>query len=277
MNDLVANNTTRQLDKILSSDDRRLFHTLDDRALETIAERMPEVYRANRIHGKKNTQTQGILMTLTMLADTSPYRVLRQCLAQIENKRIAVKDNMFRMERKKIFLEKAKVQKPKDGFDKELLALKVAKLKSDIEDQAIYLEGALKQLAMYQDVYLQVCRNNNIPEKWDEQDMEDMEVRFHLRMAFLHAYRDIMNNGRLGLGTLEYLQQFGVHPHTAFRLTMSYVDDRAKKADEGGEADYEDLENWLDVMVERYKDQYKKVLKRLGIESLTVDWTLYRE
>ena len=60
--------------------------TMTPDKIQKISERMVEMERANNSLGRRNTQTTNQLMTLTMLTD-SPYRRLRQCLAQIEKKK----------------------------------------------------------------------------------------------------------------------------------------------------------------------------------------------
>ena len=64
--------------------------TMTPDKIQKISERMVEMERANNSLGRSNTQTTNQLMTLTMLTD-SPYRRLRQCLAQIERKKEALK------------------------------------------------------------------------------------------------------------------------------------------------------------------------------------------
>ena len=63
--------------------------TITDEKLAIISQKMVAIDRANNTAGRSETQTTNQLMTLTMLTD-SPYRRLRQCLAQIEKKRGAL-------------------------------------------------------------------------------------------------------------------------------------------------------------------------------------------
>lgn len=271
--------TTRAADGALAK-----FHTFDDKSLAKIASGMPEINRATRSLGRRNTQTTNRLMSLTMLADASPYRVIRQCLAQIENKRNAIKENRFKILRDKVNLEKlwAEIQDiyldpDANQYDIQLKEIELEELSTKIADSMLYVEGALKELASFQSSYQQVCRNNNIPENWAEKDAEEAEVRHHLRMAFLHAYRDIMAHGRLGMGTLEYLQQFGIHPHAAEAIVKGYITDTYAKVSAKKLIDYEDLEKFLDIVEEHFKDAYKDVLKRIGLDSLYEQWYMYEE
>lgn len=301
------------------------FHTFDNDKVAKIANNMPEINRATRSLGRRNTQTTNRLMTLTMLSGTSPFQVIKQCLAQIENKRNAIKENRYKIMRERLEVERIQkniinTEEEIDDLKKfidqniteekykeyknelEMLEIDLVGLKIDLEektsglsDSMLYIEGALKDIASFQSSYDQVRRNNNIPKDWDEKDLEEAEVLHHLRMAFLHAYRDVMAHGRLGIGTLEYLQQFGVHPSQAALDTKKFVakiDSKiinqkrnpitGKSTDvslnDSVELDYEeDLEKWLDEMVKKNSDKYKKVMKRIGLENLHEDWYMYTE
>ena len=250
----------------------------DEKKLAKIAAGMPEIHRATRVYGRKNTQTSNRLMTLTMLADASPYHVIRQCLAQIENKKNALRDSKFRYLKSCVkldkFLHDLECEKKKDQPDEfkiRMLEIKIAERKEGLADATLYIEGALKDLASFQSSYQQICKNKGIPEKWDEEDMEKAEVEHHLRMAFLNAFRNIMATGRPNMGTLEYLQQMGVHPEKAYRQVSDYISSL------NGQADYEHLECWLDKMVEENKDNYLQVLERIGIDQLYETWYQYIE
>ena len=44
------------------------FHSVDEKALAHIADRMPEINRATRVFGKQNSQATGKLMSLNMIS-----------------------------------------------------------------------------------------------------------------------------------------------------------------------------------------------------------------
>jgi len=274
------------------------FSVFDEAKLVKIAENMPEINRATKAFGRKNTQTTNKLMTLTMLADASPYRVIHQCLAQIETKRTAVKENIFKLQKNKVKMKRLNYEMMKlrerqedpetnddpilIGFDIEAKDVKLQELATTVSDSILYLEGALKEIASFQSAYLQIRKNKNIPENWDEEDFEKAEVGHHVRMSFLHAYRDIMAHGRLGMGTLEYLQQFGVNPQTAAQLATKHIQDEQAtiKNGDNGEIElpaYEMLEEWLDNMEEMFADAYLQVLNRIGLDSLHEDWYMFKD
>ena len=180
------------------------FHSIDENALQKISESMGEINRATRVLGRPNTQVTNKLMTLTMLNDTSPYRVLRQCITQIEDRRKAIQDNLNRMRKSNITINRFKEEL--EYLKEELNSLTVkatsfndkmqlVKIRSEIQlketaidfksamisDNMIYIEGALKEIASFQEAYNQILKNHNIPENWDELDVENQEVWFHIR------------------------------------------------------------------------------------------------
>lgn len=272
-------------------DNNDLFQlqTFDKDKLQAIAEYMPEIDRATRSLGRKNTQTTNKLMTLTMLSGASPYRVLRQCLAQIEKSRGALKETRIKL-RKDIVTLAANVkkvtfyQKQLESFELEGLSEidteeKVELLKIDIEDKrtqisdsVLYIEGALKDIASFQTSYRQVCKNKDIPMDWDEEDLEQFEVIHHVKMGFLLAYRDIKAHGSLGMGTLEYTHQFGTIPDTVEKEVRLFLNNIFSQ-----DGDYLALEGWLEQMSLKYKDNYLNVLKHLGLDQLYNQNSMYIE
>lgn len=243
--------------------------TLSNDALNRIEKNMPEINRALQSFGRTNSQTTAKLMSLTMLTSGSPYRVLRQCAAEIQKRYSALEETMFNLREAQI-----KAELIRRTTNDPLTLLQAEKEESKIYNSKLAIEGALKDIASFQEAYNQIRINNNIREDWDEEDFEKAEVIHHTRTAFLHAYRDVMATGLLNMGTLEYLHQFGIHPHAAFNEVRSYIDSIEKNLE--NISDTEHLESWLDTMVEKYHKSYEIAMKRLGLNNLYTDWTMYK-
>ena len=118
-------------------------------------------------------------------------------------------------------------------------------------------------------------KNNNVPADWNEKDFEEAEVEEHVKMAFLHAVRDVMMTSKLNVGTHEYLEQFGIHPYTAFLLVQNYLGSIQKNVQDGNFPSVESLYDFLDQMYDNFKDEYKKAVKRIGLDHLLDDDFLY--
>lgn len=280
MNDLVKKNDMNMVEVFsrLEEDGLVKFHTMNTAKMEQIASNMPAINRGCRSLGKKDTQVTRKLMSLQMISCT-PYRTLRQILAQIENKRSAIKENTYKalitsVEIDRLEDELAETNEVSDlnEYDRKLKMIELHKKKTDLSDSAIYYEGAMKEIGSLQLTYKEVMKNNNIPEDWDERDMEEAEIGEHVRMVFEHFHRDILQTGKPNMGSMEYCQQFGLTPESVWQEVMNYMNDALY--DKGN---IEHLYRWLDDMHEKYKDEYKKCMNRLGIDTLIDEDWLYKE
>jgi hypothetical protein len=243
--------------------------TITDEKLALISERMVEINRATQAVDRKNTQTTSTLMSLTMLND-SPYRRLRQVLAQISRKKSAVEDSYFRLKEDKI-----KAKQFRERGD-ELSIARGERLEYGIQQSTRGIEQALKEIGFFQEIYNEIMVSHNIPENWDEEDSEQEEIEAHLKMAFRHSIRDIMAHGRLGMGTLEYLEQYGVHPQTAQRLVQQYISDNDQSIGTGQAPTVDNLYNFLDQMCEQFKDAHLAVIRRIGVKGIIKNEWLYK-
>ncbi len=151
-----------------------------------------------------------------MLTD-SPYRRLRQCLAQIERKKEALRDAYFKHQKLEVQIKEWEEE------DTELSRIKIAEAKAGMETGKKYIEGALKEIAIFQDAYEEIRNNNNIPVLWDEEDAELDEIRHHIRQAFRQSHRDMILTGSISQGNAEYLEQYGIHLQTARNYIGQYI------------------------------------------------------
>tara|TARA_R110002020_G_scaffold156613_1_gene338854 strand:+ start:1657 stop:2466 length:810 start_codon:yes stop_codon:yes gene_type:complete len=243
---------------------------IDSKKLAKISEKMKEMDRANNSFGKGNTQTTSQLMTLTMLCD-APYRRLRQVLAQIEKKRATLEETAFKLRKSNYRLKKYREKTD------ELSLIKADEIQHNMHRSKLYVEGALKELAMYQDTYDEIKRSHNIPDNWDEMDMEKEEISNHVRMAFRNCLRNMLVTGGMNMGTLEYLEQFGIHPITAKKLITDYLVEVEAMVEEGKYPSVTHLYDFLDRCAEIFQDAHHAVMSRIGIKSLLKDEYMFTE
>lgn len=274
------------------------FRTINEKSLAKINEFMPEVNRAVTICGRSDSQTSASLMTLNMIS-AGPYRVLRQILAQIEKKRSALKENIYNMEEKKleyrmleeqmanlngeILLENgdkamtAAISKPSEkelDIRREQTQLKMDKIASDIVDVIVPIEQAIKNIGSYVERYEEVRKNNNIPDNWDEVDFEEAEIEHHIKSMFRNAIKDRMA-GQFNQGTMEYFEQYGIEPVLAYRLVDNFISKIRNGMENKGAPSIEIRYAFYDEMYETFKDEYKKAMKRIGLDSITqADWLM---
>ena len=250
------------------------FKALDKRTLGEIAAFMPEVDRALASFNKKNSQTTSSLMTLTML-ESGPYRMLRQVLAQINNKRMAIKETYFRICEQVIEADELEAalgqklhEKASIDFEAQRKRLRYFQLKSGIADAMDAYEAALKEIGHYQNAYRQIMKNNGIPENWDEGDFEKAEIEHHVKSIFRNAIRDRMQ-GTHNQGTMEYMEQFGINPVSGYKLVDEYLRDvREGMKGEGQLVDIASHYHFFDRMVGIFGNEWRKVAKRIGLDDI---------
>ncbi|MFW9872271.1 MAG: hypothetical protein ACFFG0_04140 [Candidatus Thorarchaeota archaeon] len=245
------------------------FRTIDEKALVEISEWMPEVNRAVSSFNKKNSQTTASLMQLNMV-DSGPYRVLRQILAQVEKKRMALKDALYKRERKKLLYDELDEKiLNSNGIERKKLELRQQKIGCDIIDSHGHIEGAVKELGALKRRYEEIRKNKGIPENWDEQDFEEAEIEHHIKSIFRNAIRDRLQ-GSHNMGTMEYMEQFGINPITAYSLVDDYIIGIKKFIGGSGKGpDISTHYNFYNRMYETFKDSYKEAMKNVGLDSIT--------
>ena len=244
--------------------------TITDEKLAVIAEKMVEIDRVNHTAGRSQTQTTNQLMSLTMMTD-SPYRRLRQCMSQIERKRTALEESYFKMQKKQLQI--------KLWYEKgdEMSVVRAKEAESGMIRQKDYIDAAFKEIATFQCAYDEIRESHNIPENWDEKDAELAEIDHHIKQAFRQAHRDMVNTGRIGLGNMEYLEQYGIHIQTATKIIADYIASEDKMISEGKLPTVKHLYAFLDRMAETFHDAHKDVMNRIGIKELIKEDFLYLE
>jgi len=244
--------------------------TITDEKLAIIASKMPEINRANHTAGRSQTQTTNQLMSLTMMTD-SPYRMMRQCLSQIERKRSALEESYFKMKKKSIQI--------KQWYEKgdEMSVVKAQEAESQALRQKDYIDGALKEIATFQCSYDEIRKSHNIPEKWDERDAEIAEIDHHIKQAFRQAHRDVVQTGSITGGNMEYMEQYGIHIQTATKIIRDYVASEDEMISQGKMPTVQHLYAFLDSMAVQFNDAHKLVMKRIGIKDLIKEEFLYLE
>ena len=239
------------------------FRTMDEGKLQAISDWMPVVNNKTAAFSKQNSQTTASLMTLTML-ESGPYRTLRQILAQVEKKRAALKEAMYNQEKKKIeylqIMETLEVVEDKLHYAE--LNLERQKIAADLADGTAHIEAALKELGAYKERYYEILKNHNIPEDWSEDDFEQAEIEHHIKSIFRNAIRDRLQGGN-NMGTMEYMEQFGINPAIGYGHVMKYL------ASLNEESDINTLYDFLDAMYDKFKDEYKKAMKLVGLDNIS--------
>ena len=204
-----------------------------------------------------------------MLTD-SPYRRLRQCVTQIEHKKEALIKAFYNYKKTQLKIKDWK----EEGTELALLEIEQAEIEH--EQGKIYVDGALKELAVFQEAYEEIRKNNNIPVLWDEEDAEMDEIRHHIRQAFRQSHRDMILHGTITQGNAEYLEQYGIHLQTARSVIANYIASCEALIEEGKMPNIDNLYEFLDHCVEVFGEEYIKVMNHIGITDLVRSEWLFK-
>ena len=161
--------------------------------------------------------------------------------------------------------------------DTPLSRIKIAEAEAGMANGKKYIEGALKEIGIFQDAYEEIKKNNNIPDEWDEEDAEIDEIRHHIRQAFRQSHRDMILNGSISQGNAEYLEQYGIHLQTARNFIAAYIAGVEKMINEDGKMpNIDHLYEFLDNCVEVFGEEYIKVMNHIGITELVRSEWLFK-
>ena len=229
---------------------------INSAAVAKVNEFLPEIEEKTRAFDRNNSQTTLGLMTLTMLNGQSPMRMMRQVMAEIEKRKMALAE--AQVSHAKTVKEMQELEGNVDPVAEAEYRQKSVSL-STMENK---INGSFKDVATLIDQYNNIKAANGIDE-WDEETFEAEEKRHHVRRGFELMYRNILDGGRAQTATIEYLQQHGVHPQVALTETSGYVQHSAEQISNGVLLHSNDLEDFLDQMADKYCANVDKTAERL--------------
>jgi len=225
-------------------------------AVEKVSKYLPELDEKTRAFGSQNSQTTISMMTLTMLGGQSPFRMLRQIMAEVEKRKGALTESQ--VSHAKLVKEIKRLEDKTDPVQQAQYRQKCVSIVT-LENK---INGSFKDIATLIDAYNNIKETQGITD-WDEEAFEDAEKKHHVRRCFEMMYRNLLDGGRVQTSTIEYMQQFGVHPQICQKEVsgyLAYTDDRIQA---GEVLHANDLEEFLDEMGEKYWEGADKTSERL--------------
>ena len=231
-------------------------NNINAKAVEKVNKFLPELEEKTKAFDRKNSQTTLNLMTLTMMCGHSPYRMMRQIMAEVEKRKLALAETQVNY---------AKQQKKIDRLQDAEDPVKQAEYRNacvNLTTMENKVNGSFKDIATLIDAYNNIKQSNGI-EDWDEEAFEKEEKKHHVRRAFELMYRNLLDGGKAQTSTIEYCQQFGVHPQICLTETSGYVNYTAKRIGDGEILHSNDLEEFLDEMAHKYYKNPDKTAERL--------------
>ena len=226
-------------------------------AVEKVSRYLPELDEKTKAFGSQNSQTTISMMTLTMLGGQSPYRMLRQIMAEVEKRKGALTE--AQVSHAKLIKEIKRLEDKTDPVQQAQYRQKCVSIVT-LENK---INGSFKDIATLIDAYNNIKETKGISDEWDEETFENEEKRHHVRRCFEMMYRNLLDGGRVQTSTIEYMQQFGVHPQICQKEVQGYLNYTDDRIQAGDVLHANDLEEFLDQMGEKYWEGADKTSERL--------------
>ena len=233
-------------------------NNINEKAVEKVTQYLPELDTKTKAFGSQNSQTTISMMTLTMLGGQSPFRMLRQILAEVEKRKGALSESQ--VSHAKLVRE---IKKYEDQTEDPIQAAKYRKACVAITRLEGKINGSFRDIATLIDAYNNIKETQGISDEWDEESFENEEKRHHVRRCFEMMYRNLLDGGRVQTSTIEYMQQFGVHPQICQKEVAGYISYTDDRIQQGETLHANDLEEFLDEMGEKYWEGADKTSERL--------------
>ena len=225
-------------------------NSINQIAVKKVNDYLPELEEKTRSFDRNNSQTTLSMMSITMLNGQSPMRMMRQVMAEAEKRKMALAEAQVSHAKKRKEIEKLEAQmeaNPDDPVIEAKLRLAFVSI-SSLESK---INGSFKDIATLIDSYNSIKEKNNIDD-WDEEAFEREEKRHHTRRGFELMYRNLMDGGRASTATIEYMQQYGIHPQAGLTEVQGYIAHVANRIKRGEIPHSNDLEEFLDQMADKY-------------------------
>ena len=234
---------------------------INPQAVALVNEYLPELDEKTKFFDRNNSQSTLAMMSLTMLNGHSPMRMMRQVLAETEKRKMALAEAQVSHAKALRNIEKLQDKLFNDP-DNNVLSAKLRSAFVGIEMMESKINGSFKDIATLINAYNNLKENHGVTD-WSEEEFEESEKRHHVRRGFELMYRNLMDGGRASTATIEYMQQYGVHPQVGFTEVQGYIkvvnDMIANK--EIPHSNH--LEDFLDEMADKYYKETDKTTQRI--------------
>lgn len=232
--------------------------------IDVINKNNQEIEEKTRFFDRSQTQTTLLMSSLPMLNGNSPLRIMRQILAEIEKRKMALAEAQLNYAKK---IDKIEKLEKKESLSK----LEEAKLNNEyitLNMLETKVNGAFKDIATLIDAYNNIKANHNIDE-WTEEQFEEEEKKHHVRRGFELLYRNMIEHGRPKESTIEYLHQFGVNIQLANKEVIGFITVVEDLIDNKGERPTSEItDKFFDDMAEKYAQNATVLTKKLyGIDK----------
>lgn len=240
---------------------------INPQAVAIVNEYLPELDEKTKFFDRNNSQSTLAMMSLTMLNGHSPMRMMRQVLAETEKRKMALAEAQVSHAKALRNIEKLQDKLFNDP-DNNVLSAKLRAAFVGIEMMESKINGSFKDIATLINAYNNLKEAHGV-EDWSEEEFEESEKRHHVRRGFELMYRNLMDGGRASTATIEYMQQYGVHPQVGLTEVQGYIKVVSDMINSKQIPHSNHLEDFLDEMADKYYKETDKTTQRIfGKDSI---------
>lgn len=246
---------------------------INKNAIELVNKFLPELDEKTKFFDRSNSQSTISMMTLTMLNGQSPMRMLRQVLAETESRKSALASSQVGHAK---LVEKIEELREKLIFnpDDRVSAAELRESLVSIEMLESKINGSFKDLATLVNAYNYLKEKWGV-DNWTEEQFEESEKKHHVRRSFELMYRNILDHGRANTATIEYMQQYGIHPQVGYAEVQGYIAVVNEMLSKGQIPHANHLEEFLDSVSNKYYKEVDKTTNRIFGQDDIIDKSIF--
>lgn len=128
------------------------------------------------------------------------------------------------------------------------LMIEISEMQEGILNGMSYIEGAMKEILILDDLYEQLKKQIN---NFSEADYENNNARAHLRQAIAQSLRDVRSGGGISKGEQRFLEQIGVNPTRLQKELRAFVND-AESGENGDELSVLRTKDFIERVADMY-------------------------
>ena len=193
----------------------------------------------------------------------APYKNMRQIAAEMAKKKSALNEAKWRHVETEIKIRKIEEELQSENLDywREVeLKVKLTKLKEGLAEGMTYVEGAMKDVLVLNELYEQLKEKVS---GFSEHDIEKEETKSHLKRSIVQCIRDVRQFGSISKGEQEYVEQIGVNPMKLQAVLRGYVESETKQQT----WDVSGLYEFVDKLADELTDVYKVDAARMQLQG----------
>ena len=236
--------------------------------LKHIQESMPSIKNSSSSFYKSHSQFMGVMLDVTHL---TPMRSIKHTLAEIDKTRQALEQAHLTMKENdlKISIREKKLEENNlDYLQKELLELKILKLKIDGANTLNSIQGAIRKMSFFTTQYKNILKKIG-KDKITEKDFEEEEEKYHIMTAMKQALNAARSRGgQIDEGNLIYLFDMGINSAVAQKMIFEYLDKENQMIKNGKNPSHEMTLEWLNECVSVFQNNSKVFAQKRGFKLI---------